>query len=430
MAKRVAGALATATAVVQGARISRSQATGSKTIAGVPVLNYDRAYQGASSAAAEEKEHWIVVAKKGASTALLEKLCASSGACERTGHPGEGGVPFFEVHATERTLEKVLAQAPEELEFVEPDGTFFLDPEEGVAMPQTTPWGLDKVGVSDAAFQGVGTHIYVYDTGVRISHNDFGGRAFSAYDATLVPAVECTPTDGSCAADRQGHGTHCAGTAGGTQYGVAPRASVHSIKVLSDQGSGDFAWTIETLDWVATSGQAPAIASMSLGGRVVLEAMRVAVDAAVANGISVVVAGGNSNTDACGFSPAFVPSAITVGSTTSNDSRSSFSNYGTCTNIWAPGSSVLSAGHRGDSATATLSGTSMACPHVSGAVALLFEEDPGTAATDVLSKLIARAAEDRISGLRAGDVNFLLWVGEGEAPPPGAPCRRRLLCLR
>merc|ERR1719376_430336 len=170
--------------------------------------------------------------------------------------------------------------------------------------------------------------------------------------------------DMSCAGDVQGHGTHCAGTAAGESYGVASSAAVKSVKVLSDQGSGSWSWSYYALDWLATNPTRPAVASMSLGGSGTQQAMRDAVDAAVNAGVTVVVAGGNSNGDSCRFSPAFVPSAITVGSTTSRDARSSFSNYGSCTNIWAPGSSVLSAGHTSNSDTAWMSGTSMACPHV------------------------------------------------------------------
>merc|ERR1719512_39710 len=152
----------------------------------------------------------------------------------------------------------------------------------------------------------------------------------------------------SCAGDVQGHGTHCAGTAGGETYGVAPSASVRAIKVLGDNGSGSWSWSYGALDWLATNQVRPAVASMSLGGQGTQQAMADAVDAAVNAGVVVVVAGGNSNSDACRFSPAFVPSAITVGSTDSRDRRSSFSNYGACTNIWAPGSSVLSASHTSD----------------------------------------------------------------------------------
>merc|ERR1719418_274866 len=178
--------------------------------------------------------------------------------------------------------------------------------------------------------------------------------------------VECNG-DQSCATDGQGHGTHCAGTAAGLTYGVAPGAAVKAVKVLSDSGSGSFSWRYSALDWMATSSIRPAVASMSLGGPCpfgfcgLMGAMKTAVDSAVAAGVTVVVAGGNSNSNACRFSPAFVPSAITVGSTDSRDRRSSFSNYGSCTNIWAPGSSVVSASHTSDTGSRSLSGTSMAC---------------------------------------------------------------------
>merc|ERR1712039_1034638 len=171
------------------------------------------------------------------------------------------------------------------------------------------------------------------------------------------------------------------------------------------------------LDWMATSSIRPAVASMSLGGSGTQQAMRDAVDAAVNSGVTVVVAGGNSNSNACNFSPAFVPSAITVGSTDSNDRRSSFSNYGSCTNIWAPGSSVLSAGHSSNTAYATYSGTSMACPHVSGGAALVLEANPSMKSSAVIAELIATAATNIISDLKAGDTNALLYVGEGGAPP-------------
>merc|ERR1719213_708240 len=225
----------------------------------------------------------------------------------------------------------------------------------------------------------------------------------------------------NCAVDRQGHGTHCAGTVAGANYGVAPGATIRSGKVLSDQGSGSWSWSYAALDWLATSSIRPAIASMSLGGGGVIAGMRTAVDAAVSAGVTVVVAAGNENSDACGFSPAHVPNAITVGSTTSTDSRSSFSNYGSCVDIWAPGSSVLSASHTSDSATATLSGTSMACPHVSGAAALILGEDRSKSPQKVISDLLNAAISGAISDLRAGDTNALLYVGASGVPSPTSP---------
>jgi len=413
----VAGLLTGAVLGAEGARISRKGA--SKELAGVPFLNYDLAY-GGRAAQKHEKEHWVVVAKAGVSTAKLEELCASVKGCEAVGHPSEGGIPYFEIHSTEQELEQVLALAPGQMEFVEPDGMFHLDPEEGVEAASSASWGLDRVDAPNRWASGEGAHIYVLDTGVRWTHNDFGGRASAAIDATRSWFGGLTVCTGqaNCGNDVQGHGTHCAGSAGGTTFGVATSALIYSGKVLSDRGSGQWGWTYSSLDWLATNANRPSIASMSLGGSGTQAAMKTAVDGAVAAGVVVVVAGGNSNRDACTFSPAFVPSAVTVGSTDRIDRRSSFSNYGSCTEIWAPGSAITSAGVRDDTGSATFSGTSMACPHVSGGAALVLGESPTKSPAAVLADLVDRGEKGAISDLKNGDVNVLLWVGSGPAPVP------------
>merc|ERR1719436_840788 len=227
---------------------------------------------------------------------------------------------------------------------------------------QAATWGLNRIAAdqSDRNGGGAGVTIYVQDTGVRVTHQEFGGRAASALDVTSGSAGECN-RDLNCARDVQGHGTHCAGTAGGQTYGVAVAASVRAVKTLGDQGSGARSWQYTAIDWVTVSGARPAVISMSLGGSGADPGYTTVIDAAVENGVTVVVAAGNSNGDACNFSPAFAANAITVGSTTSTDTRSSFSNYGTCVEFWAPGSGVVSASSSSDTGTRSLSGTSMAC---------------------------------------------------------------------
>merc|ERR1719336_1753285 len=330
------------------------------------------------------------------------------------------GKNFVELRGDEAALEKVILSGNGKVTFVEPDVEDFLIPdvEEGV---QAATWGLDRVAADLAGGRtGSGVTIYVQDTGVRFTHQEFGGRASSALDMSSGSAVVCNG-DLSCALDRQSHGTHCAGTAAGATYGVAPQALVRATKTLSDQGSGARSWQYVAIDWVNENGARPAVISMSLGGSGADPGYTTVIDAAVNAGVVVVVAGGNSNSDACNFSPAFAANAITVGSTTSLDARSSFSNYGPCTNIWAPGSSVLSAGISSDSSTSTKSGTSMACPHVSGAAALILSADPTKKASAVLQQLLDDAYLNVLSDLKFGDTNALLCVAEGGAPPTPTP---------
>jgi len=413
MPARVAVSLGLAAALGQSARVNRHRYAPSKFLAGVPVLNYHNAFEGATSLAQSDtlKQDWTVVVNAGVTDEQIAALC-NLGECKAVGHPSQGGVPYFEVSCTEAELEELLHQAKGAAKYVEPDSMIHAVPE--LDASAAASWGLDRIGTSQRSATGAGTHVYVLDTGIRASHSDFGGRVVPTLNMEKPSGYqECStwPNPMECAWDKQGHGTHCAGTAAGASYGVAPGATIHAVKVLSDSGSGSFSWSIDALDFLATRGERPAIASMSLGGAGTLQAMKDAVDAATTAGVTVVVAAGNENSDACGYSPAYIPSAITIGSTDSRDARSYFSNYGRCVDFWAPGSAITSAAHTSDSGSATFSGTSMACPHVSGAAALYLQRNTGANSAKVLSGLSGAAAIGVISDLTAADTNELLQVG-------------------
>jgi len=376
------------------------------TIAGVYVHNYR-----------EDANEWLVLFKSGTTDAQIEAFC--EGKCKFQGHPDKQGAAFADVVGGHAELEAMVKAHPEQVELLEPDSTDYMIPEVEDAEPAAASWGLTRVGTSNRGRTGSGVNIYVQDTGIRYSHNDFGGRAVPAIDLTSGSLQVCG-SDTTCALDRQGHGTHCAGTAGGTTFGVASTASLHAVKTLSDQGSGARSWQMVAIDWVTANGARPAVISMSLGGRGADPSYTASIGAATNAGVVVVVAAGNSNSDACNFSPAFAAAAITVGSTTSRDARSSFSNYGTCVQIWAPGSSIVSASVSSDTGSRSLSGTSMACPHVSGAAALILAADPSRAPAKVLQDMYDNGIENIISGLKGSDTNSLLFVGEG-GPPPAPP---------
>jgi len=405
-----------------GRRSSTPQGGQAKFIAGVPVLNAHLAsVGGAAEAEGDAHSDWVLVFGADARDADLEAACKLR-SCLRVGHPSAGGVPYMEVRGTESDVAAVLAATSARAEFVEPDAAVHAVPEVGSEekVELKASWGLERIGAPKRANEGAGVHVYVLDTGIRVSHQEFQGRAVPGLDISSGTGVECNG-DVQCAGDVQGHGTHCAGTAVGRMYGVAPAAQTHAVKVLSDSGSGQFAWSYEGLDWIATRGSRPAVASMSLGGRVVLSGMKTAVDAAVAAGVTVVVAAGNENSNACGGSPAFVPSAITVGAIMIYDYRATFSNYGECVDMWAPGDVIPSADSRDDSSFRDLSGTSMACPHVSGAAALLLESDPSLTPAGVMNKLYDTAANGFLRNPRLGDTNSLLYVGADGAPLPPTP---------
>ncbi|MEV1107114.1 S8 family serine peptidase [Micromonospora sp. NPDC049751] len=281
-------------------------------------------------------------------------------------------------------------------------------------------WGLDRIDQRnlplDSSYTYPNTasnvHAYIIDTGIRFSHNDFGGRATSGYDAV----------DGGSADDCNGHGTHVAGTVGGSTYGVAKGVQLVGVRVLNCSGSGTNAGVIAGVDWVTQNAIKPAVANMSLGGGA-NSSLDTAVRNSIASGVTYGLAAGNDNgANACNTSPARTTEAITVGSTTSSDARSSFSNIGTCLDIFAPGSSITSAWYTSNTATNTISGTSMATPHVVGAAALVASANPSWTPAQVRDQLVSNATPNVVSNAGSGSPNLLLYVGSGGTTPPPTGC--------
>ena len=275
---------------------------------------------------------------------------------------------------------------------------------------QSSPtWGLDRIDERslplDRAYRynatGSGVTAYIIDTGIRESHREFGGRVVGG-----VTAID----DGRGWDDCNGHGTHVAGTVGGSRYGVAKEVSLFAVRVLGCRGDGSNSGVIAGVDWVTRNHRKPAVVNMSLGGGA-SRALDAAVNNSVRAGVSYAVAAGNENQNACNVSPSRVDAAVTVGSTTSGDRRSSFSNYGSCVDLFAPGSDITSAWYTGDRSTNTISGTSMASPHVAGAIALVLEDNPSASPSAVSDYLRSTATTDELSGVGPGSPNRLLYKG-------------------
>jgi subtilisin family serine protease len=283
--------------------------------------------------------------------------------------------------------------------------------------PNPPSWGLDRIDQKTLPLNqsytypdtaGEGVSAYVIDTGVRITHSDFGGRASYGYDAI---------DNDNTAQDGHGHGTHVAGTVAGSSYGVAKKAKIVAVRVLNNQGSGTTAQVVAGIDWVTQNAVKPAVANMSLGGGVDT-ALDTAVRNSIASGVTYAVAAGNDSSNAANYSPARVTEAITVGSTTNTDARSSFSNYGTVLDIFAPGSSITSSWNSSDSATNTISGTSMATPHVAGAAALYLAGNKTATPAQVSTALVNASSPGVVGNPGTGSPNRLLNVGSTQPPGP------------
>jgi subtilisin family serine protease len=340
---------------------------------------------------------FIVKLKEG--KANSRALASRFGATVEREYTSFGG---FNVKLTEKQAKRLAADPS--VEFVEADQVVHVE------ATQTNPpsWGLDRIDQRNLPLNqsysytstGAGVTAYVIDTGVRISHSTFGGRASNGRDFV---------DNDNVAQDGNGHGTHVAGTIAGSQYGVAKAAKIVAVRVLDNNGSGTLAGVAAGIDWVGNNAVKPAVANLSLGGSA-NATLDTAVKNAIAKGVTFAVAAGNSNANASGFSPARVAEAITVGATTNTDARASYSNYGSILDIFAPGSNITSAWNTSDSATNTISGTSMATPHVAGAAARYLSTNKTATPAQVASYLIAQSTPSKVTSPGTGSPNRLLYL--------------------
>ncbi|MGW9074828.1 S8 family peptidase [Streptomyces yangpuensis] len=318
----------------------------------------------------------------------------------------------YSVKVSEAQARKLAADPA--VQSVVQDRVFTVD----ATQPNPPSWGLDRIDQRALPLNqsytypdkaGEGVTAYIIDTGVRITHQDFGGRASYGFDAI---------DNDNTAQDGHGHGTHVAGTVAGGAYGVAKKAKIVGVRVLDNNGSGTTAQVVAGIDWVTRNAVKPAVANMSLGGGAD-SALDTAVRNSIASGITYGVAAGNESTNASTKSPARVAEAITVGATTNTDAKASYSNYGSVLDLFAPGSSITSAWATGDSATNTISGTSMATPHVVGAAALHLSQNTSSTPAQVRDALVGAATPNVVTSPGTGSPNLLLNVGGGGTVPPG-----------
>lgn len=297
-------------------------------------------------------------------------------------------------------------------------------------------WGIDRVDQRDRPLNGTytypdaagqGVHVYVIDTGINPNHVEFSGRVSTSRNFVAGTLGSADP---NAWADCNGHGTHVFGSAAGTQYGVAKQATLHAVRVLDCQGSGSNSGVIAGVDWVTANHVAPSVANMSLGGGD-SSALDTAVKNAIAAGVTMAVAAGNDTKDACVGSPNKVPEAITVGASTNTDAVASYSNRGTCLDLFAPGSDIVSANYSNNSGSTTMSGTSMASPHVAGAAALYLGANPNLTPAQLRDQMVADTSSGKLSSTGSGgniltgtygaSPNKLLYVGAISGGGGGTP---------
>lgn len=353
---------------------------------------------------------YLVVFKPSVQNPAQEAAALMRGVKGQTHHVYANAIKGFAASLPEAALQAI--QNNPNVASIEPDATVRLNQ---VVSPQNqATWGLDRIDQVDRPldtqyrfnYTGAGVTAFIIDTGIRADNSEFTGRVGAGFNAVV---------DGNGTNDCNGHGTHVSGTVGGITWGVAKAVKLVPVRVLDCAGSGSLSGVIAGIDWAAGTTDRPAVANLSLGSSY-SSTVNAAVAGAVGKGITMVVAAGNNNANACNYSPASEPSAITVGATTSSDARASYSNYGSCLDVFAPGSNITSAWLTSTTATNTISGTSMASPHVAGVASLVLQANPQAKPAAVASFLVNNASLNKLTSVGTGSPNKLVFSLASGAP--------------